>query len=82
MISDDTIARTVKSALATDARVGAMDITVHSHRGRVQLQGDVSSPSQIAAAEEIARSIAGVVDVLNNLRVAHFARSGAAHEEV
>jgi osmotically-inducible protein OsmY len=80
MISDDTIASAVKYALAMDARVGSMDITVHSHRGRVQLQGDVSSPSQIAAAEEIARAIAGVVDVHNNLLVTHFA-GGLAIEE-
>ncbi|MBI3947005.1 MAG: BON domain-containing protein [Armatimonadetes bacterium] len=80
MISDATIANAVKTALATDPRVGSMDITVYSHRGRVQLQGDVSSPSQIRAAEEIARSVPGVVGVHNGLRVAHVASSAGAVE--
>ena len=70
MISDATISSAVKAALANDPRVGSLDITVHSHRGRVQLVGYVTSPSQIEAAEAIARSVPGVVSVLNHLRVA------------
>ncbi|NLC58487.1 MAG: BON domain-containing protein [Armatimonadetes bacterium] len=78
MISDATIANAVKTALVTDPRVGAMDITVHSHRGRVQLLGEVTSPDQAVAAEELARAVPGVVAVLNNLRVAQLA---SAREE-
>ncbi|HEX3000615.1 MAG TPA: BON domain-containing protein [Armatimonadota bacterium] len=70
MISDETIANMVKNALASDPRVGSMDITVHSYHGRVQLQGDISSASQKLAAEEIARAIPGVTSVHNHLRVA------------
>lgn len=80
MISDATIASAVKTALATDPRVGAMDITVHSHRGRVQLLGEVTSPSQAAAAEEVARSVPGVVEVLNNLRVVRLATARESSE--
>jgi osmotically-inducible protein OsmY len=81
MISDTTIARFVKSALATDPRVGAMDITVHSHHGRVQLVGEVTSPEQMEAAEEVARGAPGVVDVINNLRVVRLASRHEALEE-
>ena len=82
MISDTTIASAVKTALATDPRVGSMDLTVYSHRGRVQLLGEVSSADQIAAAEEVARGIAGVVEVLNNLRLVRLTSRGGALEEV
>jgi len=82
MISDTTIASTVKSALATDPRVGAMDITVYSHHGRVQLSGDVTSADQMSAAEEIAREVPGVVDVLNNLRLVRVSARHGVLEEV
>lgn len=81
MISDTTIASAIKTALVTDPRVGSMDITVHSFRGRVQLEGEVTSPSQVRAAEEIARSVAGVVDVTNNLQVTRTATPVLAMEE-
>ena len=73
MISDATISNAIKTALVTDPRVGSMDITVHSYRGRVHLEGDVTSSSQVAAAEEIARSVPGVTEVVNNLRVVRLA---------
>ena len=81
MISDTTIDRSAKTALANDPRVGAMDITVHSHRGRVQLVGYVTSPEQIKAAEEVARSIPGVVEVINNLRLVRLTSRHETMEE-
>ncbi|HHX40222.1 MAG TPA: BON domain-containing protein [Armatimonadetes bacterium] len=81
MISDTTIARSAKSALANDPRVGAMDITVHSYRGRVQLVGEVTSLEQMEAAEEVARSVPGVVEVINNLRLVRLTSRHEVMEE-
>lgn len=67
-MDDATITARVKTALANDPVVKAMDINVDTYRGVVQLNGFVDEEGQSDRAEEIARSFQ-VKDVKNNLEV-------------
>lgn len=69
--TDDTvIAAKVKTELATDASLAtARDVKVEVRSGVVQLSGFVPSVSQKQEAEQIARRVAGVKEVRNDIEV-------------
>jgi len=66
-IDDKTISAKVKTELAGDSLTQAMQVEVETYNGVVQLSGFVDKPETIKRAEEIARGVAGVKEVKNNL---------------
>jgi hyperosmotically inducible protein len=69
-ISDTVITTKVKAELAKDKATKATDINVETKNGIVSLNGAVASLAEKEKAEHDARTVKGVVDVSNNLRVA------------
>jgi osmotically-inducible protein OsmY len=59
----------VRSALRGDEATQDVDVTVTSDAGRVVLSGIVLAAEELPQAERVARSVAGVVSVENQLRV-------------
>ena len=66
-IDDTAITARVKTALVTDDIVPAMDVQVETFRGNVQLSGFVDTAEQKSRAEQVARGVGGVQDVVNNI---------------
>src|SRR5215470_1026954 len=67
---DDTVVTTrVKSKFAEDKTVSAMAIHVETMKGVVQLSGSAKSMQEKERAEQLARSVNGVVDVRNDIIV-------------
>lgn len=67
---DDTVVTTrVKTKFAQDSTVSAMAINVETMQGVVQLSGFAKSSDEKSKAEELARSVKGVVDVRNDIIV-------------
>jgi hyperosmotically inducible protein len=69
-ISDSVITTKVKTELAKDESTKASDINVDTKNGIVTLKGAVATEAERAKAELNARTVKGVVEVENNLRVA------------
>ena len=68
--SDAAITAKVKTAMAADATVKAANIDVDTLRGVVSLKGTVKDDNERNRAMEIARNVAGVVDVRDDLKTA------------
>jgi osmotically-inducible protein OsmY len=68
-IDDTTITTKVKTTLLKDNEVSALDVGVETFKGRVQLSGFVETQREKAKAEELARGVAGVKSVSNDLIV-------------
>ena len=67
---DDTVITTrVKAAIMNDADLKVTEINVETFKGVVQLSGFVSSQAQIDHAVRVARDVAGVASVKNDMRV-------------
>ena len=66
-LSDLIIKARVNMAFVADPRVGVLDIGVRSENGVVELDGDVDQPEECSAAEEIARGVDGVRQVINKI---------------
>ena len=69
-VTDSMITTKVKAELAKDHDTKAKDIHVETKNGVVHLNGAVTSMAEKDKAEQDARTIKGVVDVTNNLKVA------------
>ena len=73
---DAAVTAKVKTAIATD--VGARTATavnVTTYNGTVQLTGFVDNDDQKSRAEQIARGVSGVRDVVNNINMKTSANS-------
>lgn len=68
-IDDKALQASVKSALANDPVVQALQVDVSVNRGEVSLGGFVDSASQRDSAINTTRRVAGVTNVVNNLQV-------------
>ena len=68
-IDDSTITAKVKADLVKDPDVSAAQVSVDTYKGIVQLSGFVDNQAQSQKAEEIAKQVAGVKSVKNNLVV-------------
>jgi hyperosmotically inducible periplasmic protein len=69
-VDDASIKAAVKAKLAADVRLSTLtNIEVNSTNGVVTLAGQVRDESDRIAAEQVARSVDGVVRVNNNLQV-------------
>jgi len=65
--SDDSITGDIIAAFAASPCVRAADLRVHTARGWVRLEGVVDSLEEKTAAEEVARTVKGVVAIENDL---------------
>jgi hypothetical protein len=68
--SDADITAEVQNGIRADGALAATPITVQSNSGVVVLTGNVSSEAERNSAETIAKQVAGVKGVVNNLQVA------------
>ncbi|MBI1997009.1 MAG: BON domain-containing protein [Deltaproteobacteria bacterium] len=68
-IDDTTITTTVKGKLALEKASSLARVGVDTVRGVVHLTGVVESAATRERAGEVARSVGGVRDVVNNLQV-------------
>jgi osmotically-inducible protein OsmY len=68
-IDDTTITASVKAKLAAEKIATVTRIDVDTNQGVVALNGTVRSADMRTRAEELAREVKGVRDVINNLRV-------------
>lgn len=67
---DDTAITTrVKSAFVSDKEVSAMNISVETFKGTVQLSGFAKNAREAEKAETIARNVKGVKNVKNDIRI-------------
>jgi osmotically-inducible protein OsmY len=67
--ADSALFGRVTAALAADRRTALIPIEVITDRGVVTLKGEVPKPEIITSAEQIARSVPGVVAVINELEI-------------
>ena len=68
-LDDVVITTKVRSAIFNEPDLSAAEINVETFKGRVQLSGFVSSREEIERAGRIARGIAGVSSVVNDIRI-------------
>jgi osmotically-inducible protein OsmY len=67
---DDTVITTkVKAAIFNDPDLKSREINVETFKGEVQLSGFVGTQSEINQAGTIARGIAGVTSVKNDISI-------------
>lgn len=67
---DDTVITTkVKAAIFNDSTLKVNEINVETFKGVVQLSGFVNSQADINKAVQIARGVAGVKSVKNDMRL-------------
>ncbi len=69
LIDDTAVTTKVKSRLIGDKDVSALDVRVETFKGTVQLSGFVGSEQERERAAELARSVDGVKEVKNDLRL-------------
>ena len=69
-ISDDSVIATkVKAAIFNDPTLKVNEINVETFKGVVQLSGFVRSQADIDPAVTVARGVAGVKSVKNDMRI-------------
>ena len=69
-IDETTITTEVKSKLAADEAKTLTAVSVTTVKGNVSLDGVVPTAADRSRAEQIARRVAGVTQVTNNLQLA------------
>jgi hyperosmotically inducible protein len=68
-VDDASITASVKSKLAAEKVATLTKVDVDTNKGTVYLTGNVENPAIKARATELARQVAGVREVVNNLKV-------------
>jgi len=68
-VDDSVITTKVKSAILTDSTLKVNEINVETYKGVVQLSGFVRSQKDIDQAVHVARGVAGVTSVKNDMRL-------------
>ncbi|SBT04121.1 Transport-associated protein [Candidatus Accumulibacter aalborgensis] len=68
-VDDTAITTKVKAAVFNEPSLKSAEINVETFKGVVQLSGFVSSQSAANKATEVARGVAGVKSVKNDMRV-------------
>lgn len=69
VVDDSVVTTKVKAALIENPATKARQINVETKKGVVQLNGFVDTASEKHTAETVAKSVAGVNDVDNNLQL-------------
>ena len=59
----------MKAKLAADKAATLTRVSVSTNKGSVVLTGNVDKPEERARAEELARSVDGVREVVNNIKL-------------
>jgi osmotically-inducible protein OsmY len=67
-VDDSVITAKVKTAIVNEPTLSAAEINVETFKGVVQLSGFVSSSADQSKAVEVARNVAGVKAVRNDMR--------------
>ena len=68
-VDDSVITTKVKAAIFNDSTLKVNEINVETFKGVVQLSGFVRSQADIDKAVQVARGVAGVKSVKNDMRV-------------
>jgi osmotically-inducible protein OsmY len=68
-VDDSVITAKVKTAILNDATLKVNEINVETFKGVVQLSGFVRSQADVDKAVQVARGVAGVKSVKNDMRV-------------
>jgi hyperosmotically inducible protein len=68
-VDDSVITAKVKTAIYNDATLKVNEINVETFKGVVQLSGFVRSQADIDQAVKVAREVAGVKSVKNDMRL-------------
>lgn len=68
-IDDTTITTKVKAALIADETVKAINVSVKTFKGNVQLSGFADNKAEIGRAVEIASGVVGVKSVQNDIKL-------------
>jgi hyperosmotically inducible periplasmic protein len=68
-VDDTTITAQVKTKLAAEKPATLTKVDVDTNQGTVYLTGNVENATVKARATELARQVAGVRDVVNNLKI-------------
>lgn len=68
-IDDTAITGLVKAAIFAEPTLKSAEINVETFKGRVQLSGFVSSPSNIDRAVVVTQGVKGVTSVGNDMRL-------------
>ena len=68
-VDDSVITAKVKAAVLNDSSLKSAEINVETFKGVVQLSGFVNSQADIDRAVEVARGVAGVKSVKNDMRL-------------
>jgi osmotically-inducible protein OsmY len=68
-VDDSVITGKVKSAIFSDSSLKVNEINVETFKGVVQLSGFVKSQADAEKAVQIARGVAGVKSVKNDMRI-------------
>jgi len=68
-VDDSVVTTKVKAAIFNDPTLKVAEINVETFKGVVQLSGFVTSAAAIGKAADIARGVAGVKSVKNDIRM-------------
>ncbi len=68
-VDDSVITTKVKAAILNEPTLKVAEINVETFKGVVQLSGFVSSQAAVDKAVEVARRVAGVKSVKNDMRI-------------
>ena len=68
-VDDATITASVKTKLAAEKPATLTKVDVDTNKGTVYLTGNVETPTIKERATELARQVAGVREVVNNLKI-------------
>jgi osmotically-inducible protein OsmY len=68
-VDDSVITTKVKAAIFNDSTLKVNEINVETFKGVVQLSGFVRSQADIDKAVQVARGVAGVKSVKNDMRI-------------
>jgi hyperosmotically inducible protein len=68
-VDDSVITSKVKSAFVSDSQVSALNISVTTNKGVVELTGNAKTPSESSKAAQLARDVKGVKAVRNHIAV-------------
>ena len=68
-VDDSVITTKVKAAIFNDSTLKVNEINVETFKGVVQLSGFVRSQTDIDRAVQVARGVAGVKSVKNDMRI-------------
>ncbi|WAW09365.1 BON domain-containing protein [Oxalobacter vibrioformis] len=68
-VDDTAITTEVKTRIFAQKDLSAAEINVETYKGTVQLSGFVSNPAQIKKAEDVAKSVKGVKNVDNSIKL-------------